>query len=264
MAVISNLYTYHLKSCKGTGATSVTVSPGGFRNDRCLAVVGSNGQMFTGRQYPALVLLEVSIKESVIYMDAPNIESISARFPDPREPRVNARLFTQNVRGIRVSEKFDEWISRYLGTASKIIYIGDNPISPEGFPDAEMGYTDGSPVHLITLPSLNRLNELLPSDVTGLHFRPNIVVDGTLPFEEDSWTEITIGTVRFKVKKLCQRCVFTSVDPRTGKKDEDVEPLLTLSRFRRERSEPLSFGIDLVPLESGILSRGDALISVSR
>ena len=38
-----------------------------------------------------------------------------------------------------------------------------------------------------------------------------------MPFAEDEWRAIRIGDVEFDVVKPCERCIFTTVDPLTGR-----------------------------------------------
>ncbi|RTL24388.1 MAG: MOSC domain-containing protein, partial [Rhodocyclaceae bacterium] len=42
-----------------------------------------------------------------------------------------------------------------------------------------------------------------------------------------------IGGAVFRIAKPCERCVFTTVDPHTGRKGLDQEPLRTLAQYRR-------------------------------
>lgn len=62
---------------------------------------------------------------------------------------------------------------------------------------------------IMTLSSLDDLNQRLAEPVTDYHFRPNIVIKGTKPYEEDSWDWIKIGeeTV-FRGFKPCTRLGF--------------------------------------------------------
>ena len=48
-------------------------------------------------------------------------------------------------------------------------------------------------------------------------FRPNVVVAGVRPYEEDSWAALTIGDVTFDNAKPCSRCVVTTIDQTTAK-----------------------------------------------
>lgn len=62
--------------------------------------------------------------------------------------------------------------------------------------------------------------------------RPNLVVTGSAPSEEDNWVRVRVDEVTFRVVKPCARCAITTVDQDTG--DAGREPLNTLATFRRE------------------------------
>ena len=62
----------------------------------------------------------------------------------------------------------------------------------------------------------------------------NFTITGTKgPFEEDNWLYIRIGDCLFRNSALCGRCIFTTVDPKTGEKHADGQPLKTLKKFRQ-------------------------------
>eukprot|EP00947_MAST-08B_sp_MAST-8B-sp1_P001471 g1471.t1 len=62
-------------------------------------------------------------------------------------------------------------------------------------------------------------------------FRPNLVVSGALPYEEDHWRRLQIGELRFTVTGPCSRCRMVNIDQATG--IERAAPLRTLARYRR-------------------------------
>lgn len=72
-------------------------------------------------------------------------------------------------------------------------------------------------------------------------FRPNLVVGGCGPFAEDEWQRLRIGEVEFDAVKGCTRCLFTTVDPETGLKRPDLEPLRTLGTYRRRAAGGVCF-----------------------
>jgi hypothetical protein len=49
---------------------------------------------------------------------------------------------------------------------------------------------------------------------------------------EDGWKRIRIGDVEFRVVKPCSRCILTTIDPQTGERSADREPLATLQKYR--------------------------------
>ncbi|KIH64960.1 MOSC domain protein [Ancylostoma duodenale] len=92
---------------------------------------------------------------------------------------------------------------------------------------------------ITTQASLDDLNSKLENDVTSLHFRPVIVVDQCAAWDEDKWLDLQIGDVKLQCFKPCTRCVFTTIDPETGTKDSDMQPLKKLRQFRLAPEGPM-------------------------
>ena len=83
-------------------------------------------------------------------------------------------------------------------------------------------------------------------------FRPNLVIEGTHAGAEDRHGSIEIvGGPRLSLVKRCDRCVVTTVDQTTGRK-QGKEPLRTLARLRRNpRTGGAWFGQNAVPALHG-------------
>ncbi|CAB9504293.1 amidoxime reducing component [Seminavis robusta] len=99
----------------------------------------------------------------------------------------------------------------------------------------KVGLTDGFPILIANTASLEELNRRLAKKgkepIPMSRFRPNIVVSGAKPFEEDTWKVISIGDgVLLHIVKGCPRCKQSCTDQQTGKVSE--EPLETLAEFR--------------------------------
>jgi uncharacterized protein YcbX len=96
--------------------------------------------------------------------------------------------------------------------------------------------------------------------VTPLQYRPNFVVKGANAWEEDNWKWIKIGnTAVFKVNQPCLRCVLTNINPITGERHPDMQPLKTLKEFRvfpKIAASPF-FGIHLGVRQKGHIKLGD-------
>src|SRR6185369_2640165 len=81
-------------------------------------------------------------------------------------------------------------------------------------------FSDGYPILVIGTGSLQDLNEKLSKagrdQLPMNRFRPNIVVGGIEPFEEDYTDTFTIGDAVLKPVKPCPRCPMPSIDQGTG------------------------------------------------
>ena len=118
-----------------------------------------------------------------------------------------------------------------------------------------MAFADGFPLLLISQASLDDLSARVGRPLEMLRFRPNLVVQGSAAFAEDSWKRIRIGALEFEVVKGCSRCVLTTIDPQTGERSADREPLTTLKTYR-ERDGEVYFGQNLLPRGIGELQVG--------
>jgi uncharacterized protein YcbX len=119
--------------------------------------------------------------------------------------------------------------------------------------DDHTGFADGYPILLASEEGLGDLNARLESPVPMNRFRPNIVVKGCGPFEEDSWNRIKVGDVTLAVVKPCARCEVTTIDKETL--DRSKEPLKTLGKYRKQKLGAI-FGQNVIPLNEGTLRLG--------
>lgn len=91
-------------------------------------------------------------------------------------------------------------------------------------------------------------------------FRSNIVVRGGTPYEEDAWSSVRCGEMAFGCAAVCQRCIITTTDQATGRRDGD-EPLRTLALYRRAPDgSGVMFGRYLVHSGMGRLRVGDVVV----
>ncbi len=100
---------------------------------------------------------------------------------------------------------------------------------------------------------LQDLNSRLESPVPMNRFRPNLVVKGCQPFEEDTWNRIRIGNVELAVVKPCARCEVTTIDKETLERSK--EPLKTLGKYRKQKLGAI-FGQNVIPLNEGRIQVG--------
>ena len=115
------------------------------------------------------------------------------------------------------------------------------------------------PLLVIGSASYQALEDRLNEPVDHLRFRPNIIVNSTEPFVEDTWAEIKIEEVRLYGAKPCARCSLVNVNPLSG--ESDLETLKTLASFRTINHK-VYFGQQFVPISLGTIQVGSALETI--
>jgi uncharacterized protein len=166
------------------------------------------------------------------------------------------------------------WLAAFLGRDARLVYMPEGAlrrVSPaRSRPGDVVSFADGYPLLLASEASLVDLGQRIASNggspVPMTRFRPNVVVSGAPPWDEDTWSTLTLGQLSFRAPKLCDRCVITTIDPATG--EAHNEPLRTLATFRRWASASGSmgvwFGVNLVPDGEGTLAVGDPVVVTAR
>jgi uncharacterized protein YcbX len=151
----------------------------------------------------------------------------------------------------------DRWFSDFLGESCRLVFMPDEglrPVDPKWAPGHRVGLADGYPLHLTTEESLRDLNGRLSRPMSMLTFRPNLVVAGGHPWEEDEWRILRVGGATLHLVKPCARCSVTTVDQGSGSRGR--EPLRTLKTFR-EWEGKLFFGQNAVMEKASSLRVGD-------
>jgi uncharacterized protein YcbX len=177
-------------------------------------------------------------------------------------PRREVSIWNDRCSAALVDEAADRWFSQYLSKPAALVYVDarmERPVNPQyAGPTDRVGFPDAFPLLLLSHASVEELNRRLPRPVTVEHFRPNLVVEGCEPFAEDGWRRLRVGSAELEIVKPCTRCVFTTVDPLTGVKAADGEPLRTLSSFRR-RDGKVMFGQNVLVRRPGMIQVGDPI-----
>ncbi|WP_224370431.1 MOSC domain-containing protein [Hyalangium versicolor] len=262
MPVLTQLFIHPIKSTRGLPLTQATVEPLGLENDRRWMLVRPDGSFITGRESPALVLVSAIPSEGGLRLSAPNQPELQVAVPPEGAERLNVKIWGDQCSAARAGETADRWFSQYLGESVQLVYRDsrmDRPVDPKyARPEDQVAFPDAFPLLLLSRGSVEELNRRLNRPITVEHFRPNLVVEGCEPFAEDSWKRLRVGNVELEVVKPCSRCVFTTVDPLTGTKAKDGEPLRTLAFFRRQEGKVM-FGQNVLVRRPGTLRVGDPI-----
>jgi uncharacterized protein YcbX len=153
---------------------------------------------------------------------------------------------------LRVPDAGDEaarWVSDFIGKPTRLVQVplerARTTAAGYGKDDDQVAFADGFPLLLIGQASLDDLSQRIGRPMEMLRFRPNLVIEGSEAFAEDGWKRIRIGDVELRVVKSCSRCILTTIDPATGERSADRQPLATLETYRKE-PDGVMFGQNLV------------------
>ncbi|XP_064624056.1 mitochondrial amidoxime reducing component 2-like isoform X2 [Lineus longissimus] len=170
-----------------------------------------------------------------------------------------------------------EWINKALETKRPLRLVNVGHTLKERFPGSSSEHgeviagsnqkfapqftiPDQSTFNLLSQASLDELNKRLDKNVTIRHFRPNVVVEGCPPNDEDSWEEIFINKASLFQFALAERCFITTIDPDNPEMGHyKKEPLATLRTYRKRPgySRGPVFGVRLGLRHEGSIRVGD-------
>lgn len=262
MPHLSALYRYPLKSCKAEPLQQAAFDELGLDGDRRWMLVDeAAGRFYTQRALPRMSQLSVRWNSSGgVTLSAPGISALDVPLPDNVEADLRGVTVWRDT--LRVPDAGDEaarWVSDFIGKPSRLVHIPNERgrLLPPGYgnPADKLGFADGFPLLLIGQASLDDLSSKVGRPQEMLRFRPNLVVEGAEAFAEDGWKRIRIGTMEFRLLGPCSRCILTTLDPETGERDVDREPLSTLKTYR-EKDGHIWFGQNMVGDGQGTVEVG--------
>ncbi|WP_246004188.1 MOSC domain-containing protein [Nocardioides marmoriginsengisoli] len=274
---VTGLAIHPVKSTAIRPVSTASVSPGGFAGDRRWMVVDDDGTLVSARELRTLFRVTADTPETEPGLDVPlrlrsrGFDPIDVAEPDTA--LVDLRMHGNELRGRPAAESAHEWIRAATGRADLRLIWCDDPTRRTferewARPGDHAAYTDSCPVTLASLASLRQLNDWIaegavergeepPAPLPIERFRPNVVIDGELPFAEDDWSEVRIGEVLYRKPKRVDRCVMTTISP--DDLSSSKEPIRTLAKHRLV-DRATWFAIHLIPLEAGTIAVGDAVI----
>lgn len=248
-----------MKSLGGIRLKSSRVKMKGLEHDRRWMLVDENNKFMTQRMIPAMSLFTPRWMDGSFRISH-NGDSIDLMIDHPGIEDLNAIVWDSAVVVREVSQEHSQWFTEKLGVRCKLVKFPEENARPVEAPYERnvVSLADGYPLLLIGQASLDDLNSRLQVPVPMNRFRPNLVVTGGEAFEEDTWKDIVVGSNKFQVTKKCGRCVVTTIDQESGVKGK--EPLLTLSRYRKEQDNEIYFGVDVLAVDHNEIREGDEVL----
>lgn len=258
--LVTHLYTHPLKSAASLPLGDLQIEPRGPAHDRRWMVVDASGLFVTGRSRPELVRVRARPVAGGLRLDAPGRVGMEVALPGTGARHMEVEVWGDRVRAPLAAPEAADWLSAHLGQPVHLVYMDRDAVRPvsatHGKPGDEVSFADGFPLLLLSARAVHDLGERVGRRMDITRFRPNIVVGNVPAHAEDQWRRLRIGGIEFEVAEPCTRCAFTTVDPLTGQRDEDGEPLRTLATYRRS-PKGVDFGVLLLARGEGRLQLGD-------
>lgn len=262
---VARLRIHPVKGARGLDVQSMDFDELGPRFDRRWMVVGPDGTFVSQRATPRLATVRPKVDGQCLTLSAPRIESLTVPVLPQGDP-VRVRVWSSVLDVPTVSREADAWLSACLGGSHRLVFMSDEAVrntDPAYADGHRVSFADGYPALLVTQGSVAELTRRTGREIPVERFRPNIVVTGDRPHDEDFWRGFTIGGLRFSGVKLCARCKVTTIDQDSGARDPDREPLRTLARYRRIEGR-VYFGLNAVHHGTGRISLGDSVEILDR
>jgi uncharacterized protein YcbX len=258
---LAGLGLHPIKSCAALAPREALLVETGLDLDRAWMVVDPQGAMLTQRVQPRLALVRPTLRLSDLLLKAPGMLGLHLSLDTVEKP-TRAQVWGDLVKAWDMGDLAAQWFSDFLGTAARVVrFDPDQQRLADrrwtGEQAAPVEFADGFPLLLASTASLGDLNQRLAeageAPVGMNRFRPNLVLSGLQPWDEDHLDVLEIdtedGPVRLKLVKPCSRCQIPNVDPASGAMQG--EPGRTLSGFRADSrlGGAVTFGMNAIVLE---------------
>jgi uncharacterized protein YcbX len=252
MMKVARISVTPVKGTRLVHPDEVELTPWGIPGNRRFFLVDHRGALFSGGHHGPLVQVgsRYDPTAGLLELTLPGADPIAAPVDRSAGPIV-VDFYGRPVPGRLVDGPFAETLSTFVGRPIRLVMADQ-----EGA---------GSDVHHLSLVGLASVRDLGTRndrpDLDPSRFRMDLELEGCSPFEEESWQgqELHIGAATVRVGGRIPRCVVTTQDPRTGRKDFDT--LKRIAAFRPFIEDPrgVGFGMYAEVVRPGRIRTGDTV-----
>lgn len=251
---VTALAIYPLKGAAALTLEQVELDALGPRGDRRYCLARPGGRVFTQRDDAGLARLRARPHPDGLQLefDGEILEAPADAFAGEACLRVWSREAIVRVAREAVNAVLTHW----FGTPLHLARL-EHPVERQG---AALALGDAAALLVTNDASLDALNARMAAPVPMARFRPNIVLGGAAPYDEDGWQRLGVGDAILAPVHACGRCEVTTIDQAFGAVMGD-EPLRTLSRLRMRDGEAV-FGVRYAVQQPGKIRIGDRVVAM--
>jgi len=275
MATLSQLILYPIKSCAAMPVSEAVATFSGLSalgvHDREWMLVTNEGQFLTQREFPRMATIVPRVEGDALTVTAPDMPPLRLPLALDQDTRtLRVQIWDDLVDAGDCGDLAAAWFGQALGTSCRLVRFNPREARPTsekwtGGAPSSARFADAYPLLLIGQSALDEINarmraagrDALPMD----RFRPNLVVAGTDPFEEDYTERYQAGGIVIKPVKPCARCPIPAIDQATGIPGPDPLDILQSWRAKAILDGAVCVGMNCIVLEGegAILRVGESL-----
>lgn len=257
---IARLFIYPVKSCAGLSLDEAVLTETGLDLDRAWMVVDETGEFVSQRELPRMALIQPQLRHSDVVLRAPGMLALHLAIDSVEEP-VRVRVWDDEVSAYDMGQVAAQWFTDFLGRPLRLVRFDPDHrrlsnLQWTGGIEAPNQFSDGYPLLVASEASLEELNRRLAEgghEAVGIErFRPNIVLSGFAPHDEDRVAELRIGEdggIVLKPVKPCPRCPIPDIDPATAESNPVVGDTLRTYRKDERVGGAITFGMNAIVLK---------------
>tara|TARA_A100001015_G_scaffold317737_1_gene435487 strand:- start:89 stop:2260 length:2172 start_codon:yes stop_codon:yes gene_type:complete len=264
--VVNNLIIYPIKSCSGFEVNSWEIGNNGFLYDREWSLINNENKVIQQKKCGNLALMKcnINISKKVLNIEYGD-KYLTIDIGYTPEESVFQKQCVYTNEGYVYSDTINNWFSECLGIVCRLVRSnGSRKIKST---EKTLSFSNEGQFLLVNTNSIDALNKKGDFNYNYTRYRPNIVIttnNTNDPYEEDNWNSIENSDKKLVMIDKCKRCNMINIPQKDDdiedlKNTRDFEPLLTLSKFRRERSN-IYFGILLYTEYGDKLSVGEKFL----
>ena len=233
-----------VKGLRVANTTELEITPTGPAGDRAFLVVDADNSLLLTTRTPALLQVAARWEDGVLGLTFPDGTDVAAA-PELGEAATTANYEGRPIAGRLVAGELAEALSEHL----------QRPVRLLARDTADRG-ADDAPVTLMSEASLEAL--AVPD---ARRFRMTITIDGVGAWEEHGWAgrELAAGDAVLRLTEPVPRCVVTTRDPDSGRRDAPTLKALATLRGK----DDVTFGVWCDVVAPGRVRVGDVVALVT-
>jgi uncharacterized protein YcbX len=257
---IAQLMIYPVKSCAGVALSEALLLDTGLQWDRHWMVVDADGLFVSQRECARMALIRPQLEADALRLQAPGMPVLHVPL-QASGAALRVQVWDDVVDALDMGPDAAQWLQEFLGAPAQRLVRFDPAAQRAcstkwtGGVAASTQFADGYPVLVTTDSAMDELNTRLAAQghpAVGMErFRPNVVLSGLLPHDEDHlgplevWAE-GAAIAGLQLVKPCARCPIPNIDPATAQSHPGVGDALQAYRQDARVNGAITFGMNAI------------------